>query len=334
MDIKRKQLNKKTHYKWQVIEGIVNTSDDYIKIFHEDYTLPYALLQSGRCRTVIVEYHAGDKPWYATVQNTLEKIRDEIAYYILQQRTLDNWKSAVKRAQSSTCVCSKIHWTWIEKGKPLPGKTRNSSQNNSHSKEGETSVEGLSPAKLQLKIGQTSLDDDDLDTALTALNRAIELDSKEAESYVYRGITQRRMSQKEHAIADFTTAIELSPEYDWAYANRAYVYYLYDQFPEALKDCNRAIELDSDYARYYSNRAAIYLGIAGEGDLELSVTDYDRAIELEPSNATYYKNKADVYIKMNRPDLVETSLKEALGVDPCDIQSFATLALAQVKWTD
>ncbi len=322
------KLNTKRNYKWQVIEGIVNTSEDYIKVVHEEHALPYALLQLGRCRTVIVEYYAGDKPWYAVVQTTLAKIREEISYYILQQHTPDNWKCAASHAKNSVAVCHKIHWLWHPKGKPVQVKPRGENKKDANTHGGKKNHEKTNPARLQFKIGQAHLDADDFEEALTALNRSIELDSSNAEAYVSRGITLHRMKETTRAIYDFDMAIELSPKWDWAYANRGYVYYLNEKYSEALADLNRAIELDDNYAPYYSNRGNVYFERGGEGDDLMALRDYQQAIELEP-NADYHRYLADVYLRMGKLDLAEENLNDALGLEPGDIAAFALFA--QVK---
>jgi len=329
MEKKHNKLNSRRVYKWQVIEGIVDTSNDYIKVAHEEYPLPYALLQLGRCRTVIVEYYAGEKPWYAVVQTTLAKIREEISYYILQQHTPDNWRCAVKHAKASRTVCDKIHWIWHPQDKLAQVNIECKDKNKFRTPDGIKDKQNISPAIMQFKIGKAFLDTDDLEQALTALNRSIELDNTDAEAFVFRGITLRRMKERTRAISDFDSAIELSPKCDWAYANRGFVFYLLDKHLEAIADLDRAIELDDEYAPYYANRGHVYFDRWDKGDYLLALNDYQKAIDMEPDKAEYHRYLANLFLKEGKLNLAENCLNEALEIDPGDIETFAIFA--QVK---
>ncbi|NLL90406.1 MAG: hypothetical protein GX226_04825 [Dehalococcoidales bacterium] len=72
-------------YQWQIVEGIVDTTNDYIKVVYDDLALPYALLELGSKRKVIVQYFCGERFWELVVQKALRKIKSEIAFYFSEK---------------------------------------------------------------------------------------------------------------------------------------------------------------------------------------------------------------------------------------------------------
>ncbi len=320
-------FNSKNNPAWCVVEGLVNPSKGYIKIVHESYALPYALIQLSRSRTVVVQYYCGEKPWYKLAQTTLAKIKEDITYYILQIDVPNPWTNALHHATTPMVSYSKIQWIWHRDGKSESIKTME--YNNQGGDENEEEKDDYSPAYRQYKLGQAHLDVGELDEALIAFNRSIELENDHADAYLWRGITLRRMDKLKSALREFDKVLKLKPDYDYAYSHRGFVNYLMEQYPEALADYTAAIKLDPEYAYYYSARGNVFAERAKKGDYEAALKDIDKAIELEPTGVWFHKYKADVNIKMGKLDLAEDNLNDAMGVDPGNIQAFAILA--QVK---
>jgi Flp pilus assembly protein TadD len=113
------------------------------------------------------------------------------------------------------------------------------------------------------------------DAALADLNRAIELDDKNALAFASRGESYQRMRQYEAALADFNRAIELDDKYAWAITSRGTTFRMMGQYEAALADVNRALELkpESDWSLYV--RALIFLMIKVP---ERAREDFSRAI--------------------------------------------------------
>ena len=82
--------------------------------------------------------------------------------------------------------------------------------------------------------------------AISDLNKAIQINPKNAEAYNNRGYAYVNKGQYDKAISDFTKAIEINPRSASAYNNRAFVYIVrLGNENKACSDLKKACELGS-----------------------------------------------------------------------------------------
>ncbi len=134
--------------------------------------------------------------------------------------------------------------------------------------------------------------------ARRALDRAVELDPRDASIRLLRGDVLGTLKQFKAAIADLDVAVSIEPENPRAWFERARV--RDDQADESddpsalrrlvLADYDKAIGLKADYAVAWSNRGNAYLQIAGDRaergldpvhDYESALADLAKALELD-----------------------------------------------------
>ena len=144
--------------------------------------------------------------------------------------------------------------------------------------------------KFLIMIGQ-------LDKAIEAFNKTIELNPDDADSYNDRGIAFFLKGHNACAIADYDIAIRIKPEYDEAYNNRGVVYNYLGKYDYAIADYKEAIRIKPDYATAYSNRGAAY---RDQGRYDHAISDYDKAIRIKPEYAVAYYNRGNAYSKKRR----------------------------------
>ena len=94
--------------------------------------------------------------------------------------------------------------------------------------------------------------------AITAFNKALDLEPGKALTYVARGSAYFRLDQFDNAISDYNKAIEIDPRFVAAYQNLGSVYYRKGQFDKAISEYNRAIEINPDYVIAYVDRGNTY----------------------------------------------------------------------------
>ena len=90
-------------------------------------------------------------------------------------------------------------------------------------------------------------------------DKAIELDSTDAELYNMRGIAKSDFSMFDEALADYEKAIELDSNVAVYYMNRGYALWRLGDPLGALDDINRSYSLDSLEVYIYLSRGILFL---------------------------------------------------------------------------
>jgi tetratricopeptide (TPR) repeat protein len=127
------------------------------------------------------------------------------------------------------------------------------------------------------------------------------------------GIEKAKNGDLDGAIAAFNRAIELNPKDDAPYYNRAQAKWLKKDVAGAIADYTRAIELGSTNPAAYNNRGNAR---AENKDLGGAIADYTRAIELKPDYARAYYNRAVAEKEKGDATSAEADLKAAQKLDP------------------
>lgn len=151
--------------------------------------------------------------------------------------------------------------------------------------------------------------------AITAYNKAIELDPQYAMAYNMRGAAYADLGDFRQAMRDHGKAIELDPQYAAAFSNRGVAHCQLGNFGQAIKDFDRAIELDPEFAAVYLNRGNAYYGL---GNLRPALNDFDRAIELNPNIATAYSNRGNIHRELGNFSQALKDFDIAIELNPND----------------
>ena len=162
----------------------------------------------------------------------------------------------------------------------------------------------------------------ELQGALAAFNKSIELNPSKAEAFYGRGNIYYQAGNYQQAIADYNKAIALNPSYTNAYFNRGLARYNQEDYSGAIDDYSKVLGFEPKDAEAYYQRALSYyqlqdyskaiedytntlqlqpedtkaykargLAKTAAGDLQDALTDYTKAIALEPDNADAYYNR-------------------------------------------
>lgn len=108
-------------------------------------------------------------------------------------------------------------------------------------------------------------------------DKAIELNSHNADAYYKRGDAYDEVGEYGRAITDYNKVIELNPNHVDAYYKRGCAYGDTGEYEKAIADYSTSISLDPNYASAYYNRGVAY----GEnGEAERAAADLKRCIEL------------------------------------------------------
>jgi len=167
--------------------------------------------------------------------------------------------------------------------------------------------------------------DEEMDAALEARTRAIELMPSNAWSYVYRGGTYMLFGQYDAALRDFDKALELRPDFAWAHSRRGNTYRLSGRYDEALRDFTKAIELEPDLAEAYHNRGTLYVENLNLYDEALR--DFTKAIELDSDFVSAdvvsaYVMRGNTYKILKRSQEALRDYNKALEMKPDSAEAY------------
>ncbi len=139
---------------------------------------------------------------------------------------------------------------------------------------------------------------DEYDAAIFYLNKAIEINPKDANAYNSRGAAYFKKGEYDRAISNYTKALEINPEYAMAYNNRGNAYNNKGEYERAISDYTKAIEINPRSAATY-NDVAWLLATCPDGnyrDGRKAVENASRACELSQwANAAYLDTLAAAY---------------------------------------
>jgi tetratricopeptide (TPR) repeat protein/thiol-disulfide isomerase/thioredoxin len=127
--------------------------------------------------------------------------------------------------------------------------------------------------------------------AVTALDRAIQLNPRMASAYEWRGHCNNDLHRLPQAIADYTRSIELFPHQAASFGNRGAAYLDTARPDEALADLNHAMELNPAYVPALQSRVRLYLARQQYAE---AIADCDAVLRIDPGAmwASQRKNEA------------------------------------------
>jgi tetratricopeptide (TPR) repeat protein len=135
------------------------------------------------------------------------------------------------------------------------------------------------------------------DKSLDAYSHAIEINPKNASTYLNRAITYSMMKQYEKAIPDYDKSLELSADVALTYKNRAYTLMQVGQFDKSISDYDKAIQLYP-----YDTVSVLNRGIAkfNAKKYEDAITDFKSYLKLVPSSPEANYNVSAASKNLNR----------------------------------
>jgi len=126
----------------------------------------------------------------------------------------------------------------------------------------------------------------------------------------------------EAALLAFERAVEINPTLSESRANLGNVYLKKDRIREAVREYRTALQINPHDVKTYNNLGNAY---TQQEQLNMAVSQYVRAIGLDPNFADAYKNLAIVYGKQKRYGQAIAELKKALSMAPDDPGCYSQL---------
>ncbi len=152
-----------------------------------------------------------------------------------------------------------------------------------------------------------------VDTFTKAL--AYQKPTYEFELLLYRGGAYGQLNQMELALTDINRAITIRPNSPLGYVQRATVYSKLNQDSLALQDINYAIQLEPTRGDSYWMRGSI---LKGFNLLDEALVDFSKAIELGVTNPKIYQERGYVFEQLGQYQKALFNYNLALETEPSD----------------
>jgi tetratricopeptide (TPR) repeat protein len=144
---------------------------------------------------------------------------------------------------------------------------------------------------VYLAVATSHLKKKELDQALVAFNKAVELDPNNIDLYHYRGQCYTSMEKYQEAIKDFDHVIQNNDVDASAYFWRGYAYFYLKNYKSSKENYYRAIEIQPKFTEAYFNLACIH---SIEKDLDKATERLTQCIQLDREFLALAKKEADL----------------------------------------
>jgi len=113
--------------------------------------------------------------------------------------------------------------------------------------------------------------------ALAELNKAIQMDPRNAEAYYWRGRTLVNLGRLEQGAEDFKRAVKIRPDYAEAYDHLGWLASRRGDVEEGIAYLTKSIEFKPENAWAFYNRSRLFYS---KGDLASAMRDAEKACSL------------------------------------------------------
>ncbi len=151
-------------------------------------------------------------------------------------------------------------------------------------------------------------------TALTYINRAIEMINDEPEFYVLRAKANYKMDNKKSAMKDLNKSLKLGNNFNARYL-RGKLFLESNKLVKAKKDFREAYNINPDSPDLLFDLG--YLEFA-EGENQLAIEYYTKAAKLNSRNPATYVNLGNLYAMMGDSKTAIDNYSKALVLDTTD----------------
>lgn len=185
-------------------------------------------------------------------------------------------------------------------------------------------MEAKKTAVDYLDEGDQLLESGNLEGAIAAYRRAIELDPNLYVAHQKLGEALVRLGKLDQAIAAYRRAIELNPEFSWSYHHLGDALDRQEKWEEAVAAFCKATELNADH---FGSYCGLGQSLVKLGRLDEAIAAYRQASIVNPEIDWIHACIADILQQRRELDLEEAiaSYRRALQLNPNDVQAYRNL---------
>lgn len=157
------------------------------------------------------------------------------------------------------------------------------------------------------------------DSSLWAYNKALKCNQKAL--YYYNRATLYSMNNRlKEAMIDFDKAIAIDSNQAEYFVNRAITYFKMKNFTLSLNDFNQAIRLNPQNIDYYLNRCNVFMTL---NQWNNAASDLTKALNLNPNDGEIFARRSFVYSKLGLTDNACADIQKALQLGYSKYEAWA-----------
>lgn len=143
-------------------------------------------------------------------------------------------------------------------------------------------------------------------------DKAIELNPKNAEAHINKGISLARMGKYKDAIIEYDKALEINPYKDKVYYNKGISLSKLGNYKDAIIECDKALEINPNFAEAYYNKGFLLYNLSLYKD---SISNFDIALKINSDYIDALLGKSLSLIQLNRKDEAKNLIDNVLEED-------------------
>ena len=177
-------------------------------------------------------------------------------------------------------------------------------------------------------LGNSYDDVGNIDSALLALERAVQINPTLSESRTNLGSIYLKKGNVVDAISEYSAALRINPNDAKTHNNLGNAYMERDRLNYAVSEYHQSIRLEPDFTDAYKNLAIAYCKQERFGQ---AISQLKRAISLKPKDADCYSQLGGVYNQMGNYRQAISQYKKALQIKPTLAEAYYGLGLCYNK---
>ena len=177
-------------------------------------------------------------------------------------------------------------------------------------------------------LGNSYSDVGDMESALLAFERAVEINPTLSESRANLGNIYLKKGQVEQAIGEYKAALDINPNDAKTHNNLGNAYTQRGSLGYAVSEYTRAIGLDPNFVDGYKNLALVY---SKQKRYSRAIAELKKLIVMGLADAGCYSQLGDIYGQMGDHEQAITQYKKTLDMDQNFLEAHYGLAICYNK---
>ena len=186
-------------------------------------------------------------------------------------------------------------------------------------------------AKERFNLAERSLKKGEIDEALTAFQRTLDMDAAFAPAYARLSAIALQQNDLEAAVEYLQRALEIRPNFDAGHYQLGSIYHKQGEIEKAIKSFEAALTLNPNFAPACNALAWLYT--ENEKNIDEAITLATRAVKLKPT-ASHWDTLAYALYKAQRYKEAADAIAKALDLQSKDPDYVARQKLIQKAITE